>query len=193
MTTMDPGQSLFVSEGFDTRETMSGVRRLLAWAISQGSATRLVIIQFERFWNFGLIRRSEAQPKTHSATSRSSSRGARMMRRVTMDDPDKCQRISRIRRSQESRLKCRSHRILAQSRIITPKQRLLATQSLRVIEERLTLPQFQRVHRNAIVNVNHVRKLTALRSQRWMITLSNDFQLAVSKRQAHKIRQILQW
>jgi len=77
--------------------------------------------------------------------------------------------------------------------IITPKQRLLATQSLRAIEERLAEPQFQRVHRNAIVNVNHVRKLSALSSQRWTITLSNSLQLTVSKRQAHKIRQILQW
>jgi two-component system, LytTR family, response regulator len=77
--------------------------------------------------------------------------------------------------------------------IITPKQRLLATQSLRAIEERLHEPAFQRVHRNAIVNVNQVRKLTALSSQRWTITLSNSLQLVVSKRQAHKIRQILQW
>ena len=77
--------------------------------------------------------------------------------------------------------------------IITVKQRLLATQSLRAIEERLGEPQFQRVHRNAIVNVNHVRKLSALSSQRWTITLSNSLQLIVSKRQAHKIRQILQW
>lgn len=77
--------------------------------------------------------------------------------------------------------------------IITAKQRLLATMSLRGIEERLGGPQFQRVHRNAIVNVNHVRKLTALSSQRWCLTLSNSLQLVVSKRQAHKIRQILQW
>ena len=77
--------------------------------------------------------------------------------------------------------------------IVTPKQRLLATQSLRAIEQRLAEPQFQRVHRNAIVNVNHVRKLSALSSQRWTITLSNSLQLTVSKRQAHKIRQILQW
>jgi two-component system LytT family response regulator len=77
--------------------------------------------------------------------------------------------------------------------IITAKQRLFATQSLRAIEDRLGGPQFQRVHRNAIVNVNHVRKLTALSSQRWSITLSNSLQLVVSKRQAHKIRQILQW
>ena len=77
--------------------------------------------------------------------------------------------------------------------IITAKQRLYATQSLRAIEDRLGGPQFQRVHRNAIVNVNHVRKLSALSSQRWSITLSNSLQLVVSKRQAHKIRQILQW
>jgi two-component system LytT family response regulator len=76
--------------------------------------------------------------------------------------------------------------------IITSRQRLSATQSLRAIEERLGEPQFQRVHRNAIVNVNHVRKLSALSSQRWSITLSNSLQLVVSKRQAHKIRQILQ-
>jgi two-component system, LytTR family, response regulator len=75
--------------------------------------------------------------------------------------------------------------------IITSKQRLLATQSLHAIEKRLGEPQFQRVHRNAIVNVNHVRKLSALSSQRWSITLSNSLQLVVSKRQAHKIREIL--
>jgi two-component system LytT family response regulator len=77
--------------------------------------------------------------------------------------------------------------------IVTSKQRLLATQSLRLIEERLALPQFQRVHRNAIVNVNHVRKMSALSSQRWLITLSNSLQLTVSKRQAHSIRSILHW
>ena len=77
--------------------------------------------------------------------------------------------------------------------IVTARQRLYATQSLKAIEDRLGGPQFQRVHRNAIVNVNHVRKLTALSSQRWCITLSNGLQLVVSKRQAHKIRQILQW
>jgi DNA-binding LytR/AlgR family response regulator len=76
--------------------------------------------------------------------------------------------------------------------IITAKQRLFATQSLKTIEERLVGPQFQRVHRNAIVNVDHVRKLTVLSSQRWSMTLSNGLQLVVSKRQAHKIRQLLQ-
>lgn len=75
--------------------------------------------------------------------------------------------------------------------IITPRQRLLATQNLRAIQERLAEPQFQRVHRNAIVNVNHVRRVSALSSQRWLITLSNGLQMVVSKRQVHNIRGIL--
>ena len=77
--------------------------------------------------------------------------------------------------------------------IITSKQRFLATQTLRVIEDRLQKQQFERVHRNAIVNVNHVRKMSVLSSQRWLVTLSNSLQLVVSKRQAHSIRKILHW
>ena len=77
--------------------------------------------------------------------------------------------------------------------IITAKHRLLATQSLRAIQDRLGDPQFQRIHRNAIVNVNHIRKMSALSSQRWLVTLSNSLQIVVSKRQAHSIRQLLHW
>ncbi len=77
--------------------------------------------------------------------------------------------------------------------IVTSKQRLLATQTLRAIEGRLEEQQFQRVHRNAIVNVNHVRKMSALSSQRWLVTLSNAQQIVVSKRQARNIRKILRW
>jgi two-component system, LytTR family, response regulator len=77
--------------------------------------------------------------------------------------------------------------------IVTAKQRLLATQSLRTIEERMADPQFQRVHRNAIVNVTHIRKMSALSSQRWLVTLTNSLQIVVSKRQAHNIRTILRW
>lgn len=75
--------------------------------------------------------------------------------------------------------------------IVTSKQRLLATQSLKALEARLKDLNFQRVHRNAIVNLDHVRKLTSLSSQRWLITLSNALQVVVSKRQARNIRKIL--
>ena len=77
--------------------------------------------------------------------------------------------------------------------IVTAKQRLLATQTLHVIEDHLKEQQFRRVHRNAIVNVNHVRKMSALSSQRWLVTLSNSLQVVVSKRQAHNIRSMLRW
>jgi two-component system LytT family response regulator len=77
--------------------------------------------------------------------------------------------------------------------IVTAKQRLLATQSLQSLEDRLYSRQFPRVHRNAIVNVDHVRKMSALSSQRWLVTLSNSLPIIVSKRQAHNIRQILDW
>jgi two-component system, LytTR family, response regulator len=77
--------------------------------------------------------------------------------------------------------------------IITAKNRFLASQSLRMTESRLEKSQFQRVHRNAIVNVNHVRKMSPLSSQRWLLTLTNQQQLVVSKRQAQNIRTTLQW
>ena len=77
--------------------------------------------------------------------------------------------------------------------IVTGKQRYMATQPLKSIEERLRGSVFQRVHRNAVVNVNHVRKMAPLTSQRWMLTLSNGQELIVSKRQAADVRQLLQW
>ena len=77
--------------------------------------------------------------------------------------------------------------------IITAKRRLLATHSLRAIETRLGPSPFRRVHRNAIVNVNHVRKMSALSSQRWLITLSNEQEFIASKRQARGIRRLVNW
>jgi len=77
--------------------------------------------------------------------------------------------------------------------VITGKQRYLATQTLRAIEGRLPNSTFQRVHRNALVNVNHVHKMTPLSSQRWMLTLTNGQELIASKRQAHAVRKMLHW
>jgi len=77
--------------------------------------------------------------------------------------------------------------------ILTAKLRYLATQTLRSIEARLQGGTFQRVHRNALVNVNHVRKMTPLSSLRWLLTLSNGQEFVVSKRQARVVRQMLQW
>jgi two-component system LytT family response regulator len=75
--------------------------------------------------------------------------------------------------------------------IITAKKKYLATQTLKVLEQRLRNTSFRRIHRNALVNVIHVRKMSALSSQRWLITLSNDQEFIASKRQAGSIRQLL--
>lgn len=77
--------------------------------------------------------------------------------------------------------------------IITAKKRYLATQSLKGIQERLQNTSFRRIHRKALVNIDHVRKMSTLSSQRWLITLSNDQEFIVSKRQAGNIRQLLSW
>lgn len=77
--------------------------------------------------------------------------------------------------------------------ILTARQRYMATQTLRAVDDRLRGASFQRVHRNALVNVNHVRKMSPLTSQRWMLTLSNGLEFIVSKRQARTVRQMLQW
>ena len=77
--------------------------------------------------------------------------------------------------------------------IITAKKKYLATQTLKVLEQRLRNTNFRRIHRNALVNVDHVRKMSALSSQRWLITLSNDQEFIASKRQAGSIRQLLNW
>ncbi|MBV8550288.1 MAG: response regulator transcription factor [Acidobacteriaceae bacterium] len=77
--------------------------------------------------------------------------------------------------------------------IITAKQRYLATQNLKAIEDRLQNSMFRRIHRNALVNVNQIRKLSMLSSQRWLVTLTNGLELIVSKRQAKQVRPFLTW
>jgi DNA-binding LytR/AlgR family response regulator len=75
--------------------------------------------------------------------------------------------------------------------ILTAKRKYLATQTLKAIEQRLMNSNFRRIHRNALVNADHVRKMSTLSSQRWLITLSNDQEFIASKRQAHSVRQLL--
>jgi two-component system LytT family response regulator len=78
-------------------------------------------------------------------------------------------------------------------RIIATNRSYEATQTLKVLEQRLKDSGFRRIHRNAMVNVDHVRKMSALSSQRWLITLSNGQEFIVSKRQARSVRQLLHW
>lgn len=75
--------------------------------------------------------------------------------------------------------------------IITAKKTFLATQTLKAIDKRLSNLGFRRIHRNALVNLSHVRKMSALSSQRWLLTLTNNQEFVVSKRLGRSVRQIL--
>jgi two-component system LytT family response regulator len=77
--------------------------------------------------------------------------------------------------------------------IVTAKKRYLATQSLKVLQDKLRNTNFRRIHRNALVNIDHIRKMSTLSSQRWLLTLANNQEFIVSKRQAHTVRQLLSW
>lgn len=77
--------------------------------------------------------------------------------------------------------------------IITAKRKYLATQTLKELELRLKNGSFRRIHRNALVNVEHVRKMSALSSQRWLITLNNAQEFIASKRQARGLRSLVNW
>ena len=77
--------------------------------------------------------------------------------------------------------------------IVTAKRKFLATQTLKELELRLGNSSFRRIHRNALVNVDHVRKMSALSSQRWLITMNNDQEFIASKRQARIVRDLLTW
>lgn len=77
--------------------------------------------------------------------------------------------------------------------IVTRNQRYVATQSLSVLEGRLTSGPFRRIHRNALVNINQIRKICMITSQRWLLTLNNGEEFIVSKRQARNVREVLHW
>lgn len=77
--------------------------------------------------------------------------------------------------------------------ILTAKQRYTATQNLKTIEDRLRDSTFRRIHRNTLVNVEQIRKMSVLTSQRWLITLNNGQEFIVSKRQAKNVRDVLEW
>jgi DNA-binding LytR/AlgR family response regulator len=77
--------------------------------------------------------------------------------------------------------------------IVTAKQRYVATQNLRSMEQRLQQSSFRRIHRNALVNIDQIRKMTMITSQRWLITLNNGQEFIVSKRQARNVRDVLHW
>lgn len=78
-------------------------------------------------------------------------------------------------------------------RIITANRSYEAAQTLKILEQRLKDSGFRRIHRNALVNVDQIRKMSSLSSQRWLITLANGQEFVASKRQARGVRPLLHW
>ncbi len=75
--------------------------------------------------------------------------------------------------------------------ILTTKGIFIALQNLRTIEDRFRNGPFRRIHRNAVVNLNRIQKMSMITSQRWLITLSDGHEFVVSKRQARLIRAVI--
>jgi DNA-binding LytR/AlgR family response regulator len=75
--------------------------------------------------------------------------------------------------------------------ILTADKKFLATQTLQALDDKLAGSQFQRIHRGALVNTDKIRKMGALSSQRWLLTLNNGVEFTVSKRQAPVVRELI--
>jgi two-component system, LytTR family, response regulator len=75
--------------------------------------------------------------------------------------------------------------------IVTARKRYTATATLRAIQEKFQNSGFRRVHRNALVNIEHISRMSRLTSQRWLITLTNNEEFVVSKRHARTLKDLL--
>ena len=75
--------------------------------------------------------------------------------------------------------------------IRTRDKSYMATQTLQAVDERFSGTQFLRVHRSVLVNLDKVRRISPLSSQRWLLTLTNGLEYTVSKRQTPLIRDML--
>lgn len=76
--------------------------------------------------------------------------------------------------------------------IITASRRYYSTHSLRQLESRLGAP-FRRIHRNSIINTDHIRSISPLSSKRWLLSMSNGMKVVVSKRMSAVVRQETGW
>jgi DNA-binding LytR/AlgR family response regulator len=74
--------------------------------------------------------------------------------------------------------------------MITTSGRFLASHSLRQLQASILPPVFRRIHRNTIVNTDHIRKISRLTSKRWLLRMANGMEVIVSKRMAGAIRGV---
>jgi DNA-binding LytR/AlgR family response regulator len=72
--------------------------------------------------------------------------------------------------------------------VVTANQRYYADHTLKALEQRLP-SRFRRVHRGAIINTDHIRKISPLSSKRWLLRMTNGMEVIVSKRLAGIVRE----
>jgi two-component system, LytTR family, response regulator len=77
--------------------------------------------------------------------------------------------------------------------VITASQQYLSNHALKALEGQLDRPRFRRIHRSTIINTDHIRKISALTSKRWLLKMSNGLEAIVSKRMAGVIREQARW
>jgi two-component system LytT family response regulator len=77
------------------------------------------------------------------------------------------------------------------TRIHAGEDRYLLRESLASLEHRLDPGQFVRVHRSAVVRIDRVRELRAADVGDLTVVLDNGTQIAVSRRQRARVREIL--
>ena len=72
--------------------------------------------------------------------------------------------------------------------MVATQGRFYSDHTLKVLERRLPQPPFRRVHRNSIINADHICKISPMSSKRWLLTMSNGLEVVVSKRLADAVR-----
>ncbi len=72
--------------------------------------------------------------------------------------------------------------------VISTRGKFEIPATLRQLEARLPSPEFRRIHRGAIINTSHIRKISPLSSKRWLLKMSSGLEMIVSKRMSGVIR-----
>lgn len=75
--------------------------------------------------------------------------------------------------------------------IISTRGRFEAGVTLKQLEPRLPA-EFRRIHRGAIINTSHIRKISPLSSKRWLLKMTGGMEIIVSKRMSGVIRGEIQ-
>ncbi|MBK5290655.1 MAG: response regulator transcription factor [Acidobacteriia bacterium] len=77
--------------------------------------------------------------------------------------------------------------------ILSGKNRYPSTYTLKALESLLPSPPFRRIHRQTIINTDHIRRISPLSSRRWLLTLTGGLEVIVSKRLATIVRSQTNW